>query len=305
MDVGVVGLGDIATKAYLPVLATTPGVRLHLASRDADAVAAAAERFHAVSTHRDITGVLDHDLDAVFVTAATPAHAELVSAALDAGVAVHVDKPIAPSAAEAASIIDLARTSGTPLAVGFNRRFAPVYRRLAAVSAPSLVLLHKHRPDHADDVRRAVFDDLIHVLDTLRWLLPDEPTEVDVAGRVVDGRLHHVVVTLGAGGRHAVGTMNRVSGATTETLEVQSAAATVVVHDVARVEERRDGRTTWDLPGNWEPMLRVRGFEAMLDDFLGSVVGGGRPLTRSLDDLLATHELCETVVDRLGAINAG
>ncbi|MEX1164182.1 MAG: Gfo/Idh/MocA family oxidoreductase [Nitriliruptor sp.] len=302
MDVGVIGLGDIATKAYLPLLAARPDVRLHLASRDERRRQEAATRFHAVSTSEDETGLLAHGLDAVFVTAATSAHPRLVTAGLDAGAAVHVDKPLADTGAEARSLVERARSRDVVLAVGFNRRFAPAYRRLAAVTDPPLVLMHKHRPDRPDAVRKVVFDDFIHVVDTLRWLLGTAPTSIDVAGLVVDGQLHHVLLRLGAGGRHAIGTMDRVSGATTESLEVHGAGGTLVVHDVARTEERRGDSVQLERPGDWEPTLRTRGFEAMVDAFLATV-GGARPEHPTLDDLLATHLLCETVVERLEALS--
>jgi virulence factor len=302
VDVGVIGLGDIATKAYLPLLAARPDVRLHLASRDAARTREAAARFRAVSTSEDETALLEHDLDAVFVTAATSAHPRLVAAALDARVAVHVDKPLADTADGVRSLVELARARDVLLTVGFNRRFAPAYRRLAAVTDPPLVLMHKHRPDLPDTVRQVVFDDFVHVVDTLRWLLGSAPTRIDVAGRVVDGELHHVLVTLGADGRHAVGTMDRVSGATTESLEVHGVGGTLVVHDVARTEERRGDAVRLERPGDWEPTLRTRGFEAMVDAFLAAVAGA-HPEHPTSDDVLATHLLCETIVDRLGALS--
>lgn len=42
MKVGCIGLGDIAQKAYLPVLTTLPGVELHLQTRTPATLAAVA-----------------------------------------------------------------------------------------------------------------------------------------------------------------------------------------------------------------------------------------------------------------------
>lgn len=120
LDVGVVGIGGIATKAYLPLLATWPGVRLHLATRDEQRLAQAERAFRPASTAPDLSTLVARGLDAVFVTAATDAHPELVAAALRAGVAVHVDKPLADSAAEAERLVGLAETLDVPLAVGLN-----------------------------------------------------------------------------------------------------------------------------------------------------------------------------------------
>lgn len=305
LDVGIVGIGDIATKAYLPLLATWPGVRLHLATRDEQRLQEVARAFRPASTSSDIDGLLAHDLDAVLVTAATEAHPELAAAALRAGVAVHVDKPLADRAAEADRLTALAEGLDVPLTVGLNRRFAPAYRQ-AAARRPHLAVFTKHRPDLADAVRRVVFDDLIHVVDTLRWLLDEgeatDPARVtdglEVTGRVVDGRLHHVAFTLRRGDRHGVGIMDRRSGTTHERLEAHGAAATTVVDDLASVADHGADAVATSRPGSWTPTLQVRGFVAMLDDFLDAVATG-RPPTVSPRDALASHRVCEAVVSRL------
>jgi scyllo-inositol 2-dehydrogenase (NADP+) len=63
----------------------------------------------------------EHDL----VVVATPnhTHADLASRAIDAGLAVVVDKPLAPSSEVAAALVDRAERAGTPLAVFHNRRW--------------------------------------------------------------------------------------------------------------------------------------------------------------------------------------
>lgn len=303
--IGVVGIGGIATKAYLPLLATWPGVRLHLASRDERRLQEASRTFHAASATTDAAALLERDLDAVLITAATPAHPHLVAAALRAGVAVHVDKPLADSYEEAERLTDLAESVGIPLVVGFNRRFAPAYRH-AAQTRPHLAVMHKHRPDLDDDVRRVVFDDLIHVVDTLRWLLtsdgPDDAVrgidDLDIAGRVVEGRLHHVALTLHCGDRHGVGLMDRRSGTTHERLETHGSSITTVVEDLAAVSEHGRETVTGSRPDVWTPTLSVRGFTAMLAGFLDAITAG-RPPSPAPRDALESHRLCEAVVRHL------
>ena len=90
---GVIGLGDIATKAYLPVLATRADVELRLCTRDRQTLDAVAARFRAGHRYADVTELVAAGLDAAFVHVATPAHAEIVSRLLDAGVPTYVDEP--------------------------------------------------------------------------------------------------------------------------------------------------------------------------------------------------------------------
>jgi predicted dehydrogenase len=63
----------------------------------------------------------EHDL----VVVATPndSHAELAERAIEAGLAIVVDKPLAPSAATAAALVARAERAGVPLTVFHNRRW--------------------------------------------------------------------------------------------------------------------------------------------------------------------------------------
>jgi scyllo-inositol 2-dehydrogenase (NADP+) len=75
----------------------------------------------------------EHDL--VVIAAANDAHAPLARAAIDAGLAVVVDKPLAPTAAEAQAVVEHAREHGVLLTVFHNRRWDSDYltlRRLLA-----------------------------------------------------------------------------------------------------------------------------------------------------------------------------
>lgn len=76
MKVGCIGLGDIAQKAYLPVLTTRPGIELHLQTRNPDTLGLVGDTHHvpAARRHTDLDALLAEGLDAAFVHAATVAH---------------------------------------------------------------------------------------------------------------------------------------------------------------------------------------------------------------------------------------
>jgi virulence factor len=292
LRIGVVGLGDIATKAYLPVLAGRADLELTLMSRDPSRVERVSRRFGVARSTTRFDHLLDGGLDAAFVHASTDAHAELVSQLLDAGVPVLVDKPLAPSLAEATRIVELAETRGLSLAVGFNRRHAPVYAALADVPR-SVVLVQKNRVDLPDEPRRVVFDDFIHVVDTLRFLLPPGEDRAAVSCVVRDGLLRTVTLELTSDGVVGLGVMNRVSGANEEVVEVLGDGHKHRVLDLATVERHRDGGMQVLRRGDWTPVPEQRGFTGLCDWFL-SAVREGRTL--SARDALRTHELCEQVV---------
>ena len=295
LRIAMIGLGDIARKAYLPVLGPRPDVALTFVTRNAAALAELGAAWRVERLHADLDAALAQGLDGAFVHAATAAHPYIVRRLLEASVPTLVDKPIADTAAESEALVDLAETRGVSLMVGFNRRHAPAYRDAAALNLP-LVVMQKNRPGPLDDVRRAVFDDYIHVVDTLRFLAPGAD-QVAVRGRVRDGRLEHVVLSLSGDSHDAVGIMNRVSGASEETLEVSGDGRKRKIIDIDQVIDQ--GATeSLTRRGNWTSVGRQRGFEAMCDTFLNAVRDGRR---LSALDALETHRLCETVVRALTA----
>ncbi|MFC9797476.1 Gfo/Idh/MocA family protein [Streptomyces sp. NPDC127584] len=293
MKVGCIGLGDIAQKAYLPVLFTLPAVELHLQTRTRATLDRVADTLHlpAAQRHGDLDSLLSAGLDAAFVHAPTASHAEIVGRLLDAGVPTYVDKPLAYEYAESEGLVELAEKRGVGLAVGFNRRLAPSYAQCAE-HPRELILLQKNRVGLPEDPRTFVLDDFIHVVDTLRFLLPGEVEHVDVRARVREGLMHHVVLQLSGDGFTAIGMMNRMNGSTEEILEVSGQDTKRQVLNLSDVVDHK-GQPTLRRRGDWVPVPRQRGIEQAVLAFLDAV-RDGRVL--SARDALLTHELCERVV---------
>ncbi|MFE8941385.1 Gfo/Idh/MocA family protein [Streptomyces sp. NPDC007872] len=293
MKVGCIGLGDIAQKAYLPVLATLPGVELHLQTRTPATLERVADTLHlpAARRHTTLDGLLSAGLDAAFVHASTAAHAEIAERLVEAGVPTYVDKPLAYEYADSERIVELAEKRAVSLAIGFNRRFAPGYAQ--CLDHPrDLILLQKNRIGLPEDPRTLVLDDFIHVVDTLRFLLPGEVEHVDVRARVRDGLMHHVVLQLSGDGFTALGMMNRMNGSTEEVLEVSGRDTKRQVLNLSDVVDHK-GQPTVRRRGDWVPVARQRGIEQAVLAFLDAV-REGRVL--GARDALLTHELCERVV---------
>ncbi|MEU6001386.1 MULTISPECIES: Gfo/Idh/MocA family protein [unclassified Streptomyces] len=293
MKVGCIGLGDIAEKAYLPVLTTLPGVELHLQTRTPATLARVAGVHHIPDErcHADLDALLAQGIDAAFVHASTSAHPEIVTRLLEAGVATYVDKPLAYELADSERLVGLADERATSLAVGFNRRFAPGYAQ--CVEHPrELILMQKNRVGLPEDARTLVLDDFIHVVDTLRFLAPGPIDHVGVRARMQDGLMEHVVLQLAGDGFTAIGMMNRLSGSTEEILEVSGQDTKRQVLNLAEVIDHK-GQPSVRRRGDWVPVARQRGIEQVVLAFLDAVRAGK---VLSARDALATHELCERVV---------
>ncbi|MFI0820992.1 Gfo/Idh/MocA family protein [Streptomyces sp. NPDC021098] len=293
MRVGCIGLGDIAQKAYLPVLMARPGLEPHLHTRTPATLQRVADthRVPGAQRHTTLDSLLAADLDAAFVHAPTAEHAGLVTRLLDAGVPTYVDKPLAYELGESERLVRLAEDRGVGLMVGFNRRYAPGYAQ--CLDHPrDLILMQKNRVGLPEEPRTLVLDDFIHVVDTLRFLAPGPVDHIDVRTRMRDGLLHHVVLQLSGEGFTAIGVMNRMSGSTEEVLEVSGQDTKRQVINLAEVVDHK-GQPSVRRRGDWVPVARQRGIEQITDAFLDAVRTGRRP---GAEDALRTHELCERVI---------
>ncbi|MEU8921620.1 Gfo/Idh/MocA family oxidoreductase [Kitasatospora sp. NPDC048545] len=299
LPVGVIGLGDIAQKAYLPVLTALPGLDLRLMTRDVAKLdrIGDAHRIAPEDRFTDLGALVGSGIRAAFVHAATSQHVPIVEQLLTAGIDVYVDKPLDYTVDGARRLVDLADRTGRSLMVGFNRRFAPGY--VQAKERPrDLIVLQKNREGLPEAARSMVFDDFIHVVDVLRFLVPGEVEHVDVRSRVRDGLVEHVVLTLAGEGFTALGIMNRLSGSTEEVLEVSGGDSKREVHNLSEVVDHR-GQPTVRRRGDWVPVARQRGIEQAVVTFLDAVRTGK---TLDAHDALRTHELCELIVERIEAV---
>ncbi len=301
LRVGVVGLGDIAQKAYLPVLVAQEAVELTFMNRSLDPLNRVGRQYGVTRRTTSLVDLLDGSIEAAFVHTSTDAHLETVERLLAAGVHVLVDKPLAPDLAGAVRLVETAERHGVSLAVGFNRRFCPAYVELARLS-PSVVLLQKHRRAQPDHPRRFVFDDFIHVVDTLRFLMPAGEEQVSVWCSAADGLLTTVTLAIRVGQSTGVGVMHRDSGSDEEVLEVLGRGYQHRVVDLAEV-----WRAKADEPlgvrrlarDGWTAVPTVRGFAAMCEAFLSAVRAGTIVSAR---DALRSHQVCEMVVNSAEAL---
>jgi len=126
LRVALIGFGLAGRVFHAPLLDATSGLRLaSIVTSDPSRQGEARARYPDAKVLERVDDLWstapDHDL----VVVATPnrSHAPLALAALDAGLPVVVDKPFAPTAAEAESILDAARQRGLLLSVFQNRRW--------------------------------------------------------------------------------------------------------------------------------------------------------------------------------------
>lgn len=138
---------------------------------------------HGVRAARDLAE-LARDVDAAIVAVPTVAHGVVVGEALEAGLDVLVEKPIAASIEEAEALLERARARGAQLQVGHLEWFNAAMRKVAErVRRPRFFEGHRLGPfpARATDVD-VVRDLMIHDIDIVQRLVGAEPERVDAIG---------------------------------------------------------------------------------------------------------------------------
>lgn len=274
LRVGVVGLGGIAQKAWLPVLSTATDWTLQGAwspSRDKALRICESVRMPYYPSLQDLA----RDCDVVFVHTSTVTHYQVVSELLQAGVHVCVDKPLADNLADAERLIDLAAQKKLTLMVGFNRRFAPLYRQLKTqLTGAASLRMDKHRADSIgpNDLRFTLLDDYLHVVDTALWLAGDEARltggtlQTNDQGAMVYAEHHFSACNV-----QITTSMHRRAGSQREWIQAVTDGALLDITDMREWrEERGTGVITPAIPG-WQSTLEQRGFAGCARHFIECV----------------------------------
>ncbi|MEC1524184.1 Gfo/Idh/MocA family oxidoreductase [Neobacillus niacini] len=298
VKLGIIGIGDIAKKAYLPVVSKLANVEIHVFTRNTEVLREISNHYRFPNTHSSLTSIINSGIKGAFVHSSTESHENIVRELLQNGIHVYVDKPITYHFETTKELVELAEKQGLILMTGFNRRFAPFYQTMAEVNDPNMIILQKNRHALPGTIRSFVYDDFIHVIDTVRNLFKDEIEDVVVHGRVRNEMLYHVVVQLISKDMTGLAIMNRDNGAVEEKLEVMGPNEKRVVNDLDRLTIYRDQKEIAVSFNNWDSTLYKRGFEQIVTEFINAIRTNQFPSITARDSL-RTHEICEQVVEQL------
>lgn len=197
--VGVIGTG-IMGERHCRVYAGMPEVEL-VGVHDV-----ARERALPIARRHDTRyfSLLDDllaQVDAVSIATPTPTHAASAFAALERGVHVLIEKPLANTIEQGEAIGELAERTGCIVQVGHIERFNPTYAELNNVLAdmrPLAITMRRLSPFSTSAVDVDVVCDLmIHDIDLALDLGGGWPSEVHAVGRQIHSHgADHVVATL-------------------------------------------------------------------------------------------------------------
>ena len=182
--IGIIGLG-VMGRHHARILTELDGAELVAVCDPAGDAMSWAKKHH-LTGYRSYEELFKREqLDAVTVAVPTRFHLAVGMAALERGLHVLMEKPIAADLAEASQLVGAAKRSGTVFAVGHVERFNPAVRelkrRIDQGDVGRVFQVHSRRqgpfPARVRDVG-AVIDLATHDLDVMRYLLHSEVARV-------------------------------------------------------------------------------------------------------------------------------
>ena len=212
LRIGVIGCGRIARAIHLPALARIPDARVAaLAEPDDASRAAAAALAPGAATFKDHGELLAAGgLDAAVICVPPHLHAPCAIAGFEAGLHVYVEKPLAPSLADVARVVDAWRRARTIGMMGFNFRFHPQIERIkqrigngdigSPLGVRSVFTILPHELPEWKRTRATgggvMLDLASHHVDLVQHLLADPVVRVFATLRSLRGEGDHAAVQL-------------------------------------------------------------------------------------------------------------
>jgi myo-inositol 2-dehydrogenase / D-chiro-inositol 1-dehydrogenase len=189
---GLLGAGRIG-QIHGKNIATSPDATL-VALADVDKGAARKLAKATGAEVRDAKAIIAAgDIDALLIGTPTDTHADLIEAGAKAGKAVFCEKPVALASKRVERCVKIVEAAGTPLMIGFNRRFDPNFASLkerigkGAIGKVEIVSIFSRDPSpppisYIERSGGLYRDMMIHDFDIARFLLAEEPIEVTAYG---------------------------------------------------------------------------------------------------------------------------
>ncbi|CED56843.1 oxidoreductase [Aliivibrio wodanis] len=304
MKIGIIGLGDIAQKAYLPIITQLENVQPVFCTRNPEVLKQLAQKYRVDQYCEDYQELLTLGVDAVMIHAATRVHFDIASFFLKNGVPTFVDKPLADSAEEVEQLYTIAANHNQPLYVGFNRRHIPLYNQylpeLANGEVGQLRSLRweKHRHALPGDLRTFIFDDFIHPLDSINLNAQASIDDLFITHQMQGNQLARLDVQWQVGETLLHASMDRHFGITTERVSASYVNQAVEFNSFVEGKIWQNNTEQKLSLKDWTPMLTSKGFDHMIQDWI-SVVEKGKLATTTVDRNIASHQLAERIYQKI------
>lgn len=319
VKVGFVGAGNLASRVHYPSLAEIEATDLRAISElDEGRLTDTADQYDVPGRYTNYRDMLEReDLDAVYVVMPPHLLHDIVVDCLQAGKHVFVEKPPGVSTYETEAFAWYAERHNCLTMTGFNRRFIPLLRHCKAVVEAAgpihMVSVRFHKYDPAIDdfgfYRGSVShltSDIIHAVDSLRWLAGGEVVEVNAHTRAL-GRAYinvHAALIEFSSGCSGVLLASRRAGARRHTFEFHGGDVSAYCEDGVEGMIYRDDSNTpefvrgSDLIDDPDALHQRSGFQAESRHFMESIQAGVQPLTNFAEAAKTMRLVDQIAADR-------
>ena len=309
--IGVIGAGNYVSSMLLPQLARRDDVALvEVVTNTALSAANAVKKFGFTRSSTDGAGLLGaNDIDAVLIGTRHASHAALACAALRAGKAVFVEKPLAISRESLAEIVGtIEQTGNDRLMVGFNRRFSPLLNQMKSEWGKRVAPHVLHYRINAGPLEKGSWylqsategsrfvGEGGHFIDTASWWLDMDPMQVSGAATI--GDQDNLSATL----NYPDGSLATISYLTDgdprvpkERIEIFGEGKAVCFDNFSQFEIWQQGQSSTKRSRSLD-----KGQKAEIDAFVAAVKNGN-PMPISLISILATTAATIAVQESVAA----
>ena len=307
MRIAVIGAGGIAQKAYLPLLAVMPDVKIAgIFSRTQARVEEICQRWNISKGTTDLSDILALGPQAALVISSTDSHYGICREMLENGVDVYAEKSLTTSSAQSYDLARIALEKKRILAVGYNRRYALLYMKAKEIMGNrkvELAVIQKHRTEASNPTLFDQYlDDTIHQIDLMRFYCGDvEPstTAYEKKNGVITSAVSTVDIPNGGQG---VITICNEAGSWQENVTLHAGGLSVHVDAFRRLRVMVDDHEEvygTDRAGKWITGMKERGFYGELAHFFECVQTRQEPLTNAVE-AAKTQVLMEGLVRASG-----
>lgn len=302
LKIGVIGLGGIAQKAYLPVMAQMQDrVEWHLCTRQPAKLAQLKAQYQFPFAVTSFEALLSQSLDAVLIHTPTSTHYDLVRQALENNLHVFVDKPLSEKPFEVAALYQLAKQQHKSLMVGFNRRFAPLIQQLVQLPDKHYINVTKTRVNTHQTTAFAIYDLMIHPIDTALYLAGDLGADYQIhtyCQQTPEQTLLLAQLQIETPHQLISVTLDMQSGTNQEVATVHTPTGRYTVNNLTELSIEQPTTQQVCRPNDWTSTLTNRGFAPMLDAFIDALENHTSNLISTHSSRLS-HQLCQAIIDNL------
>jgi len=306
MNTVVIGSGGIAQKAYFPLLATMPSIRIiGIHSHTRQNMEKALQQWHFPFGTTNIDEIISLKPQTAIVISSTASHFDICKKLLENEIDVYAEKSLTTTSQESFDLYQIAAQHERILAVGFNRRYALLNKQAKQILEDRKIhsaLIQKHRAEASyTTLAQQFLDDTIHQIDLMRFfcgeVTPLQTTYAMENNMVVTNT--STSLTIPGGG---IGTLltSGCAGAWQESVTIHASGITVHVDAFRKLQVIEDDRETvygLDRAGKWITAMKERGFLGELEHFFNCVQTRMEPQTNA-KEAAKTLQLMEAMLDQ-------